>query len=92
MAERQTEEHLAQAISEADRHLLLGSMEHVPEHLVEEVAASTIVHPWVVARQGDKWRLCYDYSVSTNRYVASPSAPFGLPSPWDVRHVLKPGS
>eukprot|EP00966_Prymnesium_polylepis_P138058 3189877-Prymnesium_polylepis.1 len=37
------------AISEADRHLLLGSMEHVPEHLVEEVARSAIIHPWAVA-------------------------------------------
>eukprot|EP00966_Prymnesium_polylepis_P287451 6639173-Prymnesium_polylepis.1 len=39
---------------------------------------------------GTSGRLCHDYSVGTNRHVAS--APFGLPSPWDVRHVLRPGS
>ena len=33
----ETDEHLRQAISEADRHLLLGSMEYVPDDLVEEV-------------------------------------------------------
>jgi hypothetical protein len=49
-----------------------------------------IVHPWVVARQGEKWRLCHDYSVGLNQYVAS--APFILPTPWSVRPVLRPGS
>ena len=86
----ETDEHLRQAISEADRHLLLGSMEYVPDDLVEEVAASSIVHPWVVVKQGGKWRLCHDYSCGTNKHV--PTAPFGLPAPWDVRHVLKPSS
>eukprot|EP00966_Prymnesium_polylepis_P123428 2853863-Prymnesium_polylepis.1 len=65
-------------------------MEYVPDGMVEEVAASSIVHPWVVVKQGEKWRLCHDYSCGTNKHVAT--APFGLPAPWDVRHVLKPSS
>ena len=76
------------AIMEADRHLSVGSLEYVPFEEVRGVAETAIVHPWVVARQGDKWRLCHDYSVGTNQYVAT--APFALPSPWDVRPCIRP--
>ena len=44
----------------------------------------------MVVQQGEKWRLCHDYSVGTNLYV--PSAPFRLPSPWDVRPAVRAGS
>ena len=86
----ESDEALARGIMEADRHLSVGSLSYVPEHLVAEVARTSVVHPWVVVFQKDKWRLCHDYSVGTNLHVAS--APFGLPSPWDVRSVLKPTS
>ena len=78
------------AIMEADRHLSAGSLEYIPFEEVRGVAATAIVHPWVVARQGVKWRLCHDYSVGLNQYVAA--SPFILPTPWDVRPCLKPGS
>ena len=39
---------------------------------------------------GGKWRLCHDYSVGTNRVVAT--APFTLPSVWDVLPSIKRGS
>ena len=78
------------AIMEADRHLSAGSLEYIPFEEVRGVAESTIVHPWVVARQGEKWRLCHDYSVGLNQYVAS--SPFILPTPWSVRPVLRPRS
>ena len=83
-------EAMIRAISEADRHLLVGALEYVPEEDLEFFARGGIVHPWVVARQGSKWRLCHDYSVGTNQIV--PTAPFSLPSVWDVRAVLKEGS
>ena len=83
-------EALHRAIVEADRHLSVGSLEYIPHEEVAGVAESTIVHPWVVVQQGEKWRLCHDYSVGTNLYV--PSAPFGLPSPWDVRPAVRAGS
>ena len=54
------------------------------------MAESSIVHPWGVVPQGKKWRLCHDYSIRTNLYV--PSAPFRLPSPWDVRPAVGPTS
>ena len=60
----------------------------MPFEEVRGVAETAIVHPWVVARQGDKWRLCHDYSVGTNQYVAT--AQFALPSPWDVRPCIRP--
>ena len=78
------------AIMEADRHLSAGSLEYIPFEEVRGVAESTIVHPWVVARQGEKWRLCHDYSMGLNQYVAS--SPFILPTPWSVRPVLRTGS
>ena len=84
----ESDEAHMRAIMEADRHLSVGSLEYVPFEEVRGVAETAIVHPWVVARQGDKWRLCHDYSVGTNQYVAT--APFALPSPWDVRPCIRP--
>ena len=78
------------AIQEADRHLIVGSLEYVPDDEVAWTAANCVVHPWVVVRQGEKWRLCHDYSVGINQFV--PTAPFRLPTPWDVRSILKPTS
>ena len=60
-------EALQQAIFEADRHLLIGALEPVPDHLVEEVARDGVVHPWVVVKQGSKWRLCHDYALAVRR-------------------------
>ena len=56
---------------------------------MEEVLAKHIVHPWLMVWQG-KWRLCQDYSDGTNKIARS--GPFGLPSAWDARSALKPGS
>ena len=83
-------EALHRAIVEADRHLSVGSLEYIPFEEVAGISESAIVHPWVVVPQGEKWRLCHDYSVGTNLYV--PSAPFRLPSPWDVRPAVGPTS
>jgi hypothetical protein len=70
-------------IQEADRAIAAGAMEYVPEHRMAEVAACSTIHPWTIVDQGGgKWRLCHDYSVGTNRVV--PTAPFALPSVWDV--------
>eukprot|EP00966_Prymnesium_polylepis_P184309 4271958-Prymnesium_polylepis.1 len=71
------------SIQEADRAIAAGAMEYVPAHRMEEVAACSTIHPWTIVDQGSgKWRLCHDYSVGTNRVV--PTAPFALPSVWDV--------
>ena len=86
----ETDTHLLMAIQEADRHLSIGALKYVPDDMVRHVAENAIVHPWVVVKQGEKWRLCHDYSVGTNKYVRA--APFGLPSPWDVGSCVKPGS
>ena len=86
----ESDEARLRAIWEADRHLSVGALEYIPDSEVAEVAARCIVHPWVVAPQGEKWRLCHDYSIGTNKYVAT--SPFQLPSPWDVRPCLKRGS
>ena len=86
----ESDEARLRAIWEADRHLSVGALEYIPEEEVADTAAKCIVHPWVVVSQGEKWRLCHDYSIGTNRYVAT--SPFQLPSPWDVRPCLKPGS
>ena len=83
----ESDEAHMRAIMEADRHLSVGSLEYIPFEEVRGVAETAIVHPWVVARQGEKWRLCHDYSVGTNQYVAT--APFALPSPWDVRPCIR---
>jgi hypothetical protein len=57
---------------------------------MERVLGESTVHPWTMAQQGAKWRACHDYSVGTNRRAAS--APFALPTVWDVRPLLKPSS
>lgn len=80
---------LMESIMEADRALTVGHMEYVPDALVEQVARDHIVHPWLMVWQG-KWRLCQDYSDGTNR--AARSGPFALPSAWDTKKILKPGS
>ena len=71
----------------ADRALAVGHMEYVPDGWVERVLREHIVHPWLVVSQGEKWRLCQDYSGGTNNYARS--APFGLPTAWDVRGLVK---
>ena len=76
---------------EADRHVLLGALEFVP---AAEAAAllnsNATVHPWTVVHQRDKWRACQDYSKGTN--IEADSAPFRLPTVFDVRQVVKPDS
>ena len=47
------------------------------------------VHPWTMAQQGEKWRACQDYSAATNR--SARSAPFCLPTPWDIENLIIPG-
>jgi hypothetical protein len=85
-----TDEALAEGILEADRALAVGAMEYVPDEHMERVLGESTVHPWTMAQQGAKWRACHDYSVGTNRRAAS--APFALPTVWDVRPLLKPSS
>ena len=85
-----TDEALAEGILEADRALAVGAMEYVPEDQLERVLQESTVHPWTMAQQGAKWRACHDYSVGTNRRASS--APFALPTVWDVRPLLRPGS
>jgi hypothetical protein len=86
----ETDQHLVMAMQEADRHLSIGALQYVPDDMVRHVAENAIVHPWVVVKQGEKWRLCHDYSVGTNKYVGA--APFALPSPWDVGACVRTGS
>jgi hypothetical protein len=85
-----TDEALAEGILEADRALAVGAMEYVPDDQLERVLQESTVHPWTMAQQGAKWRACHDYSVGTNRRATS--APFALPTVWDVRPMLKRGS
>ena len=85
-----TDEALTEGILEADRALAVGAMEYVPEDQLERVLKESTVHPWTMAQQGAKWRACHDYSVGTNRRAAS--APFSLPTAWDVRPLLKRSS
>ena len=80
---------MLESLLEADRALAVGHMEYVPDSMVETVLENHIVHPWLMVWQG-KWRLCQDYSDGTNKLARS--GPFGLPSAWDARKVLKPGS
>ena len=86
-----SDEGLMRSIQEADRALAVGAMEYVPEASVDEVMSSSTIHPWTIVDQGGgKWRLCHDYSVGTNRIVAT--APFTLPSVWDAVASVKSGS
>lgn len=78
-----SDEALFRSIHEADRAILAGAMEYVPADQIAEVRQMSVVHPWTVVDQGGgKWRLCHDYSVGTNRQAST--APFALPSVWDV--------
>ena len=87
----ESQEGLLKSIAEADRGLLAGAMEYVPAHRLAEVLESSTISPWTIVDQGGgKWRLCHDYSVGTNRVV--PSAAFSLPSVWDARSSIRPGS
>ena len=52
--------------------------------------SESTVNPWTIVQQGAKWRACHDYSVGTNRRASS--APFSLPTVWDVRPLLRRGS
>ena len=82
---------LLKAIAEADRAILAEAMEYVPASRLDEVRRFSAIHPWTVVDQGGgKWRLCHDYSVGTNRIV--PSAPFVLPTVWDVAPSIRPSS
>ena len=76
---------------EADRHVLLGALEYVSSaEAAELLSGNATVHPWTVVQQKDKWRACQDYSKGTN--LEADTAPFRLPTVFDVRHVIKPGS
>ena len=86
-----TGEGLIEAINEVNRAICVGAMEYVPDADVKEVLESGIVHPLTIVSQGEgKWRACHDYSVGTNRVAGS--APFGLPTPWSVRPLLRASS
>ena len=83
-------EHTLQAIWEADRAILAGHLEPVPAELVEEARQVAPAHPWLVVKQGEKWRACQDYSLFTNPRVSR--VPFSLPSAWDAEKVIGPDS
>ena len=51
-------------ISEADRAIIVGAMEYVPEDQLDSVLADGFIHPWTMALKGDKWR-AYLYTVIT---------------------------
>ena len=86
-----SQEGLMKSIVEADRALLAGAMEYVPARHIEDVEKVSTIHPWTIVDQGGgKWRLCHDYSVGTNRVV--PTAPFSLPTVWDVSPVVRTSS
>jgi hypothetical protein len=84
-------EGLARSIIEADRAIIAGAMEYVPESRMQEVLESSTIHPWTIVDQGGgKWRLCHDYSVGTNKTV--PTASFSMASAWEVAPIVRPGS
>ena len=84
-------EGLMKSIVEADRAIITGAMEYVPADKLEEVRQVSTIHPWTIVDQGGgKWRLCHDYSVGTNRVVST--APFALPSVWDVAGSVGPST
>ena len=76
---------------EADRHVLAGALEYVPASEAQALLGSAAtVHPWTVVFQKDKWRACQDYSTGTN--MEADSAPFKLPTVFDVRNIIKKSS
>ena len=82
---------LVEAIMETDRHLAIGALEYVPDDEVRTVIETCVIHPLLLVAQGKgKFRACHDYSVGTNRVATS--SPFSLPSVWDARAAIKPGS
>ena len=82
---------LVEAIMETERHLAIGALEYVPDAEVADVLAGSVVHPILLVSQGKgKFRACHDYSRGTNRTARS--TPFSLPSVWDAREAVKPGS
>jgi len=85
-----TDDALAAGIMEADRALVVGFMEYVPEQDVEAALTDGYTHPWTMDLKGTKWRACHDYKKGANRYMVPPS--FGLPTVWDVASSIKPGA
>ena len=85
-----TVEAQAECLLECDRALATGHMEYVPDDQVRDVLRDCVIHPWLIVQQGPKWRACHDYSVGTNR--SANTAPFNLPTTWDVRRLVKPTS
>ena len=84
-------EHFEQGVAECDRALLVGHLEPVPLHRVDEALAMAPAHPWSIVHQSaDKWRAAQDYSCSTNARVGS--KPFTLPSVWDAGEIVKENS
>ena len=73
---------------EVDRALLAGHLEPVPLSEYDQVRC---VHPWTIVDQGGgKHRACQSYDVGLNRVTRT--APFALPSAWDVGRLLGPDS
>ena len=71
-----TEQGLAEAILECDRHLAIGATEYVPEHLIGEILETETIHQSVYVQQGaDKWRAYLAVSVGTNRRAFSAPLP-----------------
>ena len=84
-------EHELMGAAEADRALAVGACEYVPDEMIDELERDCVVHPWLVVHQSlEKWRACQDYKHGTNLFNESP--PFHLPSVWEARRVVKPGS
>ena len=84
-------EHVQKGGEEADRAIAAGAMEYVPDNEIDELLTDCIVHPWLVVHQGsDKWRACQDYKNGTNLF--NDALPFGLPSVWSVKRVIRKGS
>ena len=82
---------MVEAVLETDRHLAIGALEYVPDGEVESVLREQVVHPILLVSQGKgKFRACHDYSRGTNNTART--APFLLPSVWDARAAVKPGS
>ena len=60
------------AVNEADRQLVIGALEFVPEESYEamlEMIKSGFVHAWTVVKQGSKWRLCQNCKPLLNRWT-----------------------
>jgi hypothetical protein len=80
------DEEEARVVSEEmERGLRAGHLRRVApgEHIVD-------VHPMILVRQGSKNRACQDYSTGLNR--KTPSSPFTLPRPFDLRKHVEEGS